>query len=151
MAVFRFRLQRVLGWQERVCRMEDERLRQRFAELAATQERLAQLALSSARVERDLLAQRQMAAADLAALAEFRKHAASMRQALARERVERGKAIAAQQEKVRAERRKLKVLEKLRERAWSEHTREEERQLETLGLETHLAMLIRQRSQLPPE
>lgn len=139
MPPFRFRLQRILDWQQRASQMEEEKLRYRLAELAETRQSLAQLAELSAAAERDFVSQHSLAPADFRALAEFRRKTIAGRQALEREEVERQKAADEQRLKVLGERRRLRIFDKLRERALAEHTREASRQLEELGLESFLA------------
>jgi flagellar export protein FliJ len=148
---FRFRLQRILDWQQRVCQMEEEQLRQRLAEAAETQEKLSQLAASSVAIEQEFLNQPRLAPADLKALAEFRRKTVAERRRLGSEQATRQAAVTAQREKLRAGKRTLHVYEKLRERAHTEYALAADRELETLGLESYLSTLSRRRSPSTPE
>jgi len=152
MQQFRFRLQRVLQWQERVCRLEEEKLRQSTALASQTEEKLAQLAAQRVAIEQEFSTQAVLAPADLQALGEFRRKAVAVREALEREQKARLAAVAVQREKLIAERRKMEIIEKLRERALQEHTRAADREAEALSHESYLAAWTTRRrspSQLP--
>ena len=136
---FRFRLQRVLQWQERVCRLEEDRFHQCMADVAETGEKLAHLAAQRVAIEREISSQRALFPADLYALEEYRRSAVEQQHALDREREVRLAALAAQREKLLAERRRLHIIEKLRERALQEHTRAADRETEALSLESYLS------------
>ncbi|HUI79900.1 MAG TPA: hypothetical protein VLY24_18365 [Bryobacteraceae bacterium] len=151
MQPFRFRLQRVLDWQQKVCQAEEEKLRLRILEVAHSQEKLAKLAARSVAMEQEFLARRAMIPADLKAFAEFRRSTVKERQELVREQEKREKLLAEQRQKLLTERRKLQVFEKLRERAWSEHRAAEDREIEALGLESYLSGFLRRHSASQPE
>jgi flagellar export protein FliJ len=148
---FRFRLQRILDWQQRVCQMEEEQLRQGLAGVAETQEKLAQLAAKSVAIEQEFLSQPRLAPADLKALAEFRRKTVTERRLLGNEEAARQAAVTVQREKLLAEKRALQVYEKLRERAHAEYALAADRELEALGLESYLSTLARLRSPSTPE
>jgi len=139
---FQFRLERVLRWQERVCRLEEEKLRDSVAAVAETEEKLARLAAHRVAVEQEISSQSSLLPADLAALAEFRRRVVGERQALERECEARLAALAAQREKLLAERRKLQVIEKLKERALHEHTQAADREMEILSHENYVSTWI---------
>jgi flagellar export protein FliJ len=141
---FHFRLERVLNWQGRVCRIEEEKLRQAAAEVAETDEKLAQLAAQRAGIEQEFCTQALLAPPDLRALAEYRKKAVGDRQTLEQERRTREAAVGVQREKVLAERRKLEVIEKLRERALQEYILEADREMEALSHESYVANWVNQ-------
>ena len=148
---FRFRLQRILDWQQRVCQVEEEQLRQRLAEAAETGEKLAQLAAGSVAIEQEFLSQPRLAPADLKALAEFRRKTVAERRVLGSEQAARQAAVTVQRDKLRAEKRTLQVYEKLRERAHVEYVLAVDRELEALGLESYLSTRSRLRSPSTPE
>jgi|SRR5579871_652960 len=139
MPTFRFRLQRVLDWQERVCRLEEEKLGQRLSELAAVEAHIARLTAGTAAIEQGFVQSSEITPSGLWALGAFRKTAVIEREKLVRNQAERQAAVAAQRERLLAEKQRLQVLEKLRERAWSAHLRENNRQLEALASESYLA------------
>ena len=151
MQSFRFRLQRVLDWQQKVCQAEEEKLRLRAAELTACQEKVARLSARSNAVEQEFLQQRALVPPDLKAFAEFRRSTVKLRSELVLEQEKRQALLAEQRAKLLAEKRRLQVFEKLRERAWNEHRAEADRELETLALESYFSALIKQRSTSRPE
>jgi flagellar export protein FliJ len=148
---FRFRLQRVLDWQQKVCQAEEEKLRLRMLDLAHCKEKLARLAARSVAMEQEFLGQRALVPPDLKAFAEFRRSTVKERRELVHEQEKKDALVAEQRQKLLAERRKLQVFEKLRERALSEHTAAADRELEALGLESYLSAFLRRRSASQPE
>lgn len=142
MQPFRFRLERVLDWQQTVCHLEEERTRVcRFA-IAETQEKLAQLKADSLATEHELLKRQAIAAADLKALAQFRLNVVKQGRALAAEMQLRIQALEKQTQKLLAERYRRRLIEKLRERALHEYTLTADRELEALALEGYLSKWV---------
>lgn len=139
---FQFRLQRVLGWQQRLCRAEEEKLRLSLAAVAETENRLARLAAEAVTIEQEFSGQAALSAADLRALAAFRRNAIVGRQKLERERGARVAAADAQRQVLLHARRRLQILEKLRDRALAEHTRAADREAEALSLESYLSTWV---------
>ena len=152
MQPFRFRLERVFDWQQTVCRLEEEKMRLcRFA-IAETEEKLAQLKAGSLATEHELFKRPTLpaiSASDLKALAEFRLKVIKQGRALAAEKQARIQALEKQTEKLQAERHRLRLIEKLRERALADYTLAANRELETLALECHLSKWV-SNSLLPP-
>lgn len=142
MQQFRFRLQRILQWQERTCRIEEDNLRERLAEVAETENKLARLVAERAAIEEEFSGQTAMAPSDLRALAVFRRKTILDQQALEQESRKRRSALDAQRQKLLAERRRLQMIEKLRSRALEEHTRAADRELEALSLESYLSTWV---------
>ena len=142
MQPFRFRLERVFEWQQTVCRLEEENTRLcRFA-IAETEEKMAQLKAGSLATEHELFKRKAITAADLKALAEFRLKVVKQGRALATEKEARIQALETQTEKLMAERNRLRLIEKLRERALADYTLAADRELETLALECHLSKWV---------
>ena len=142
MQPFRFRLQRVYEWQQTVCRLEEEKTRLCQFAIAETEERIAQLKADSLATEHELLKRPAMTAADLKALAEFRLKVIKQGRALAAEKQARIQALEKQTKKLLAERYRLRLMEKLRERALHEYTLSADRELETLALDCHLSKWV---------
>ena len=136
---FRFRLQRVLHWQERVCRLEEEKLRQCLWDVAESEGKLERWADQRVAIEHEFSTQSRLSAPDLQALAAFRRSAITERQALEKEREARMAALAVQREHLLGERRKLHVIEKLRDRALEEYNRAADKEAEALSQESYLA------------
>jgi flagellar export protein FliJ len=139
---FQFRLQRVLQWQQRVCRIEEDTLRVFMAAAAETDDKLERLAAEALAIERDVSTRTAWAGADLRALAAFRRSVSSTRQQLEIERRARLANVDAQRQKLLTERRRLHIFEKLRDRALAEHTRATDRELEAIGLESYLSTWV---------
>ena len=146
MQSFRFRLQRVLDWQQKICQAEEEKLHQRLGDLAHCQEQMAKLAARSVAMEQEFLGRRAMVPPDLKAFAEFRRTTIRERHELAREHAKQEALLAEQRQKLLTERRKLHVFEKLRERAWNDYSLAADRELEVLGLESYLSTFLKRRS-----
>lgn len=151
MQSFRFRLQRVLDWQQKVCLAEEEALRLRLLEVAHCQEKLAKLTARSVAMEHEFLGQRAMFSPDLKAFAEFRRSIVQERRELVSEQEKKEARMAEQRQKLLAERRKLEVFQKLRQRAWTEYSAAADRELEALGLESYLSAFVKRRSASQPE
>lgn len=139
---FQFRLQRVLQWQQRVCRLEEDKLRTCLAEVAETEEKLAHHAAECIAIEQEFSHQPALAPPDLQALAAFRRKAATDVQLLEQQRQARQTALDTRRQKLLAERRRLHIIEKLRERALQEYTRAADRELEALSHESYLSTWI---------
>jgi len=142
---FRFRLERVLHWQGRVCRLEEDKFRRCAADVAETDEKIARLTAQRVAIEREFASQTALVPADFYALAEYRKKSAAERGALGRERQARVTALDAQRQKLIAARRTLQIIEKLRERALQEYTRAVDREVETLSQESYLSNWVARR------
>ena len=148
---FQFRLQRILQWQHRVCRVEEEKLHGCLSQVGETEEKLARLAAQRVAIEHEFATQAAMAPPDLQALAAFRHKTVLARQALEHERQSRLDALNAQRQKLLAERRRLQVIEKLRERALQDHTRAADREEEAVSHESYLSTwLSRSRARTTP-
>ena len=139
---FQFRLQRVLAWQQRLCRNEEDKLRLCLAAVAETENKLARLAADAVTIEQEFSTQAALSSMDLRALAAFRRNAVVDRQKLEREQGARGAAADAQRQVLLHARRRLQMLEKLRDRALAEHTHAADRDAETLSLESYLSAWI---------
>ena len=136
---FQFRLQRVLQWQERVCHIEEDKLHTCLSDVAETEEKLARLAAERIAIEQEFSSQQALAAPDLSALAAFRHKAVLHRQALEHELQSRRTILDVQRQKLLAERRRLQVIEKLRERALQEYNRAVDKEVEALSYESYLS------------
>ncbi len=123
--------------------MEEEKLHHRMAETAAIQRKLDELAAHATTVEQAVLYQPHIAPADLQALAEFRGKTTVERRRLGKELAASQAAAAAQREALVAEKRKLEIYERLRERATAAHSQAVDRELEALALESFLSKLAR--------
>jgi flagellar export protein FliJ len=142
MQPFRFRLQRILQWQQRVCRIEEDKFSACFADVAESENKLARLVAERVAIEEEFAVQAAMAPSDLRALAAFRRKTVLDQQALEQERRKRQAALDAQRQKLLSERRRLQVIEKLRARALEDYTHAMDRELEALSLESYLSTWV---------
>jgi hypothetical protein len=139
MQSFKFRLERVLQWQGKVCHLEEEGIR--LCRLAVTEAeyRIAQLRSESLAAEQELLRRHAIAASDLLALAEYRLQVVIRSRELEAHRQSVVNALEEQMRKLMAARRQLQRIETLRDRSLLDHNFAANRELEELALESHLA------------
>jgi flagellar export protein FliJ len=127
---FRFRLDRVLDWRRTELEMEETRLKQMHAALAALDREKA--ALESAREEagQAVLGSKRVDGAELQLLSSY-KAAVKIQCARLDEKKRAGaQATASQQQKLLEARRRLRLLENLKDRRLTEWKYETERQIE---------------------
>jgi flagellar export protein FliJ len=131
MKSFRFRLDRVLDWRRTELEMEENRLKRMYAGLAAIDQ--ARAGLESARDEAShaLLARATVDGAELQLLSGYRDAVKLQCARLDQKRRESEQEAAAQQQKLLAVRRRLRLLENLKDRRLAEWKCETERQIET--------------------
>src|SRR5262245_9081993 len=130
MKAFRFRLDRVLDWRRTELEMEETRLKQLRAASVALDREKAALESSRETAGRDLLERASVYGADLQLLSGFNLAVKRQCTRLDEKRREADTAAAAQQQKLLEARRRLRLLENLRERRLAEWTYQTERQME---------------------
>lgn len=136
---FVFRLESVLRWRRSRFELEQNRLRELAAERDRIRLRLRRLEEQRRRLEGELLASGTLSGAELAALEAWR-----LRQRVERARCEQALAeaerrVEAQREQALEARRRLRLLERLKERRYAEWQTEADREAEALAAECHLA------------
>lgn len=130
MKAFQFRLERVLDWRRTELEIEETRLKQlRAAQAALDHERTA---LESARqtAGRALLAQLRVSGAELQLLSGYNAAVKLLCARLDEKRRASEEAAAAQQQKLLEARRRLRLLENLKDRRLTEWKYETERRME---------------------
>jgi len=139
MQAFRFRLERVLEWYTRQYELEERRLTACLAALTDAKAAIAALLAERLAVERDMIARKEISARDFAALGLYRLGARKRELELnsVRERCEAD--VEAQRLKLRAAERRVRLVEKLRERRLAEYTYAETRELEELASDAFFA------------
>ncbi|HUB83150.1 MAG TPA: hypothetical protein VMB03_30325 [Bryobacteraceae bacterium] len=139
MQAFRFRLARVLEWYTRQYELEERRLTACLAALTDAKAAIAALLAERLAVERDVLSRKAIPARDFAALGLYRIGVRKREIELnaARERCEAE--VEAQRLKLRAAERRVRLVEKLRERRLAEYTYAETRELEELASDAFFA------------
>ncbi|MGA2715250.1 MAG: hypothetical protein ABSG41_19280 [Bryobacteraceae bacterium] len=140
MPPFRFRLAKALEWYGEQCRMEEDRLRDKIAALKHSQAELARASEARIHIERDLLQTAVLPAAELLALARYRRRAIQEEQGLTQERIRCEREMETQFVAVQAARRRVRLIGKIRERKLTEHTVEENRELEELAADAFRAV-----------
>jgi flagellar export protein FliJ len=143
---FRFNLERVLELRRRQLEAEENRFRRQTAALAELDAARADLEAAGAAAEREVRAWHPLAGQDLAALAEFHLHVSERGEDLRRRRAECERELAARQRDMLEARRRCRLLEKLKERRFTEWQAAESREIEALAAEAFLARWNQQRS-----
>jgi len=139
MRTFRFRLDRVLEWYREQCEIEEVRLANDIAAWNAVLERIARLKSERQAIDHELIGRSSIAAGELVALGLYRLRATQCAAQLEQDRLKRQTAVDQQRISVQAARRRLRLVEKLRERRLAEHVHAEDRELEDLAAESFLA------------
>jgi flagellar export protein FliJ len=139
MQTFRFRLEKVLEWYTRQYELEERRLTVCLAAFAEAKAGIASLQAERIATERDVLSRTAIAAHDLWALSVYRIGAKKRELELNAIRDRRGADVDAQRIKLRAAERRVRLLEKLRERRMAEYTYAETRELEELAQDAYFA------------
>jgi len=143
MAPFRFQLERVLGWYRTQADLEEERLRvcaDAAAHAVAEMERHRRDSLA---LQMEVLRSPKIQASELAALGSFRRRAKQLDRELREKCQKTGQALEQQRGVVLAAQRRLRLMEKLRDRRLAEYQYETARELEALASETFLAAYAR--------
>jgi len=142
MQSFKFRLERVLQWQAKVCRMKEEEVNLCHLALHEAEEVVARLEITKLSAEQAMRSERALPGSELQA---WERHCESLVRK-ARDLEAQRQALAAVLDNVisqmMAERRRLRQIEMIRHRALREHTLAADRDLETLALECHLSRWI---------
>lgn len=141
---FRFRLERVLQWQNNVCQLRENDVRLSLHAISDADQRIEQLRAASLAAEQDSLRHPALTSADLVALSRFRIRVIRDHATLAELRSKLLQTLQQQREVLTAERRRLRLLEKLRSRKLEEYAFETNRESEQLATECHLSRWVSQ-------
>ena len=139
MTRFEFRVQSVLNWRKTQLDTEESRLKQLVAERAEIDREIAALHAERVLTELQIRDAPAIPAVELWALKGYRERARDRAGALERRRRDCEQRIAAQRERVTEARRRLRLLEKLRETRQAEWTYLEQRERENLAGDAYLA------------
>jgi hypothetical protein len=139
MQPFRFRLEKVSEWYTRLYQEEERRFTACLAALADARKAIAAHQAQRAAVERDIVSRAAIPAHDMVALHLYRLGARKREAELnvVRERCQA--AVEGQRVKLRAAERRVRQLEKLRDRRFEEHTQAEAKELEELASDAYFA------------
>ncbi len=146
MKSFRFPLQKVLDWRRTQLEMEELAFRQKSAEMTRLENASAQMTASGNTAERQVRAWNPVAGGDLSALGSFRLHVKMKETELALSRETCRKELAKREQLMLEAKRRLRLLELLKEKRLAEWSAEQDRELEALASEAFLAKWKRRRS-----
>jgi hypothetical protein len=133
MQTFRFRLERVLEWYTRQYELEERRLTVCLAALADAKAAIASLLAERLAVECEIVARKSIPAPEFAALGLYRLGVRKRELELNAVKDRCDAEANAQRVKLRAAERRVRLIEKLRERRLAEYTYAETRELEELA------------------
>jgi len=139
MSAFRFRLEQVLEWRRKKCRIEEDRLAACLGLLRDTEGKIERLHAERTQVDHELLAQSTLRGADLRNLGRYHLWVETMERELADERRRRAQSTSVQRARVQSAQQDVKLLETMKERKLEEYTALAKRELEALAAEGHLA------------
>jgi flagellar export protein FliJ len=139
MQPFRFRLEKVLEWRRTQLELEEENYRRHTAVLAEIDRRRAELEASGIAAEQVLRAWNPVSAGELEALGHFRVHVRAKEIEMLVPRAEAQRRLAAQEAVLLEARRRLRLLEKLKERKLSQWRAAAAKELDEMAAEAYLA------------
>jgi hypothetical protein len=139
MRSFQFRLERVLDWYGNQFQLEQARMATAMASLHAIEQTIARFQAECLSVEQDIIGRRDIPARDFPALGLYRLRARKLEREFSRDLQRREQAVRDQMQKVQEAQRRLRLIEKLRERRLNEHRYLEEKEIEGLAAEAYLA------------
>jgi flagellar export protein FliJ len=136
---FTFRLEKVLAWRRSESELEEYRLKQLSQALDQTERTRAHIVTERATSEFSVVRSNAITGAELHAHAAYAQALARREQELERQRAEQARLVAEQHQKLAEARRRLKLLERLRERALTQWKVSADREIEELAAESHIA------------
>jgi hypothetical protein len=136
---FRFPLQKVLDWRRTQLEMEETKFRRQAEALAGLDRASAQWNAAGNTAERQVRDWNPVAGGELAALGSYRLHVKLKETELVLPRAECRKELGRRQDAMLEARRRLRLLERLRERRLAEWCAARDKELEDLASEAYLA------------
>jgi flagellar biosynthesis chaperone FliJ len=146
MIPFRFRLQKVLDWRQMQLDIEEAKFKRQAAALADLDRARAELEAAGVKAEVQVRDWSPLAGRDLAALGSFRLYVKMKERDIAARRAECQQKLDAQQRVMLEARRRCRLLERLKERRFSEWDLAQNREIEQLATESFLAQWSRRRA-----
>jgi hypothetical protein len=143
MQTFRFRLERLLRWQERNCSVAEERVHAALGAVAETETKLAALKALAEAAEKECACLSNLGAADLRALHRFRQRNSSIAKALAAEKEGRCNTLLEERKKLQAERLRLKAVNRIRDQELQEYTRLADKAVEAMAADSYFSRWAR--------
>jgi len=139
MKSFHFALERVLEWRRSELDLAEARFREQMAVLAGIEREQAEMEAAGIRAEIQVRQWRPVSGSDLAALAGFRLQTKAHEKTLSARRTECARELAGRQTTMLEARRRLRLLERLKERRLAEWRAVCDRDLEEQAAELYLA------------
>ena len=139
MKAFRFRLARVLDLRRKQLEREEARLEQHIQQVKEVETRIAQLEGEQQSAARLLTEQTSFDGSELAALAAYRQRLRTQAAQLGTELQNRRKLLADQQKLYSEAKRKVRLLERLKERQHQEWEEASQKELEEIQADSFLA------------
>jgi hypothetical protein len=146
MKAFQFPLERALDWRRTELQLAEARLHQQLAALAELDRARAALEAAGIRAETEVREFNPLAGRDLTALGSFRLLIQVREKEIAGRRLECQRELAARQAGLLEARRRCRLLERLRERRWTEWQLARDRELEELASDSYLAQWNRRQA-----
>ena len=143
---FQFPLQKVLDWRRTQLEMEEFQFRQQSAAMADLDRENAQLQEAGSTAERQVRVWNPVAGGELAALGSYRLHVRLKETELAVPRAECRKELGRRESVMLEARRRLRLLERLKERRLAEWCEARDKELDELASEAYLANWKRRKS-----
>jgi len=143
MKSFEFPLEKVLDLRRKQLKTEETQFRQRLRELADIDRRRAEYEAAGAAAEQQVRGWNPLFGRELHALGSFRLHTKQQELDLAQPRAECQQRVAAQQKAMLEARRRVRLLERIRERRMAEWQAECDREIEQLASESYLSGWVR--------
>jgi len=145
MTTFQFPLQRALDWRRTQLQLAEARVEQQLAAAAAIDRARADLDAMARRTEVEVRQFPALEGADLSALGSFRVASQVRRRELAARREECQRELAARRAVMLEARRRSRLLERLKERRFTEWQSVADRELDELAADSYLAQWARRR------
>jgi hypothetical protein len=146
MKTFQFPLERALHWRRTQLELAEAHVQQQLAAMAAIDQARAELDAMGHRTEVEVRQFSPLGGGDLCALGTFRLAIKARGKALTAKRAECHKELAARQTTLLEERRRCRLLERLKERRWAEWHSAAEKELDELAADSYLAQWARRRA-----
>jgi len=146
MKSFQFPLERALDWRRTQLELAEARVQQQLAVLAAIDQERAELDAMGRRTEVEVRQFSPLGGGDLCSLGTFRLAIKARGKQLIVKRAECQKELAARQAVLLEERRRCRLLERLKERRWAEWHAAAEKELDELAADSYLAQWARRRA-----
>jgi flagellar export protein FliJ len=143
MKAFRFTLERALDWRRTELEQAEIAFKQQTAALAEIDRQRAETETADVLAQMEVRAWRPVSGSDLAALGAFRVESQRRQEKLRACRVEREKELSSRWKAMMEARRRLRLLERLKERRLSEWRAACDRELEEQAAEAYLAQWSR--------